>query len=230
MFDLNSVPNDLVEDHEKADFISKEIKKQYSELSKLAKTTAEHEIQIGQMFIALKQVVRKKGKTWNAHVEKKFPYMNIRTVQRWMKLAKAVDVESHPGLAYAGQTRLLTLANLAKREGSEIHAFLKDSEIDLDFNTKNRKEVGNFRDKIDALIKEQNPSPKKRAKTSANALINRLLKAAKELTRKLDDTVDGEEDTEAVDKKTLENSIEEVEELLEQLKKIKARLYGKRKK
>ena len=154
--------------------------------------------------------------------------MNIRTAQRWMKLAKAVDIESQPSLAYAGQTRLLTLANLAKRNKSEVHAFLKDNGVSLDFKKKKKADVRKFRDEIDALTKKQSQGPQKGAKTTANNIINRLLKTAKELSQMLDDTADDEEVTESVDKKTLENSIDEFEELLEQLKQLRKRFNGKR--
>jgi hypothetical protein len=228
MFTIDSIPDNFVKDDEKEKFIKKQIKKKYSELNKLAQTATELEITVGQMLNTLKQVVRKNEKKWKRYVEKNFPYLSIRTVQRWMKLAKTVDIENHPSLAYAGQTRLLTLANLAKRNKAEVDAFLKDGGVSLDFNTKKRPEVGKFRDKVDDLIKKHRPPKEKTA--SANSMINRLLKAAKELIQKFENDNDEEDVTESVDKNTLEHSIEEVEELLQMLKQIKKRFGGRRNK
>ena len=154
MFTIDSIPDHLVEEDEKARYIKKEIKKHYSELTKQTKTVTEIESKIGERFNTLKEVVKKSGNKWTEYIEDNFSYINIRTAQRWMKLAKAVDIENHPSLAYAGQTRLLTLANLAKRNKAEVDAFLKDGGVSLDFNTKKRPEVGKFRDKVDDLIKK----------------------------------------------------------------------------
>ena len=173
MFTIDSIPGDLVEDDDKEKFIKREIKEKFSELNKLAKTTTELEIRIGELFNTLKQVVKKNDKKWKKYIENNFRYMNIRTVQRWMKLAQTVDFENHPSLAYAGQTRLLALANLAKKDKSEIHAFLKDSGVSLDFETEKRVDVGKFRDKVDGLIKKH--SPKKKVKNTTSAIINRFL-------------------------------------------------------
>lgn len=231
MFTIDSIPNKFVKDDEKEQFIKEKIKKKYSELNKLAKTATEHEINIGQMLNILKEVVRKNGKKWQKYIENNFPYMNIRTVQRWTKLAETVDVESHPGLAYAGQTRLLSLANLAKKNDSEVHAFLKGSGVSLNFDTKKRVDVGKFRDKVDGLIKKHSPPKEATASansTSANSMINRLLKVTKELSQKLENTVTDKKVTELVDENVLDKSINEVEELLEQLKQIRKELNGKR--
>jgi len=182
MFTIDSIPDDLVENDDKEQFIKKKIEKKYSELNKLAKTATELEIKLGQMLNTLKEVVRKDGKKWKRYVAKNFPYMSIRTVQRWMKLAKAVDIESHPSLAYVGQTRLLTLANLAKRNKVEVDAFLKDGGVSLNFKKKKKADVGKFRNKVDALIKKKRT--KKKVEHTTDAIINRFLKTASSSKRK----------------------------------------------
>jgi hypothetical protein len=155
MSTIDNIPKDLVKDDEKTQFIEKEISEMYCEFNKQVKTTTELELKIGQMLNTLKQVVKNNGMTWKEYKENNLSYINIITIQCWMKLAKVVDIESYPNLAYAGRNRLLTLARVAKKNNSEIHSFLKKKRISPNFRTTKKDAVRIFRDKVDALIEKQ---------------------------------------------------------------------------
>ena len=125
------------------------------------KTATEIQCKIGSMFIVLKGILNKKKHKWPEYIKENFPYINIRTVQRYMKLAKSFNPEDDKTLAVAGQTRLLSLANKAKQEEQDVADFLEDKKIDLDFDPEDPTAVSEFREKIDEVLNKKKKPAKK---------------------------------------------------------------------
>lgn len=223
MFTTDNIPKDYESDSDKEKYCKGKIKEKYGELNKGCKTVTEIQIELGQLFITLKGVVREDGKKWKTYVNKNFRYITIRTVQRWMKLGKEVDIDNYPRLSYAGQTRLLALANIAKKESTEIHSLLKDNGISLEFKPKKASELRSFKDEIDKLIKQYRGRAKTR--TSATKIFKRLSNATKDLSRELD----FDDASETISKDDIDKSIEELEDLLEQLEELREEMKSSKK-
>ena len=102
-------------------------------------TFSVYAIQQGKLLIALKHLVKKCGSTWETWAAVNLAFMNQRTRQSFMQLAKTPGIESH---TYLGKERLILLSNVTKgMEGDDpIGELLRKhnlhpdptAEIDLD--------------------------------------------------------------------------------------------------
>jgi hypothetical protein len=225
-FTLEELPEGLGSKKEKEKYIQKEIKKAVKEFNLNGKSSTELEYRIGSMFIVLKKVVKKDGDEWETYREDKFPYLNKRTVQRYMRLANKYDLHTYPMLSFAGQTRLLDLLSIVPKKES-IADFLNDNGIGINREPKHPNEVTNFKNKIDDLIKSKKEENKKPRPPSVSASLNRI----KDTTKKYDEVYKlAKEDNDLlkpVSLSELKQTIELVENLLKQLKRHRKQVAGK---
>jgi hypothetical protein len=226
MFTTDSIPEKYKSDKRKEKFVVQKIEGVHGKINKAAKNVTEYAGKMGQMFIVLKAVTKKEGDAWEEYVEKKFPYLNIRTIQRRMKLARHVDLQKYRNLGFAGQTRLLNLINFAEKKKKEVHSILKLEDIALEFNRKDPTEVKNFRDEIDLLIQQSKPKGKK--SQGITGIIRALSKTSMNWCAKLESVGNNGLARKSVNKTELEEGIKKLEDLLKQLKRLKKLLGGKK--
>lgn len=224
-FTLEDLPEELGSKKEKADYIRKEIKKAANDLNSSGKASTEMDVRIGSLFNVLKKVVKKKKAEWTSYVEERFPYLNIRTIQRQMKLAKGVNLDKRPKLSFAGQTRLLALMRCVPKKG-EVGDFLKERNFDLDFDVKKPKAVNEFQKEIDELIQNEKPS-KKPPKVSISTSLSRVNLAAEKCKEVIKLAKEDKNLLKPVKPDVVSRTIKGIERLLEQLKKMRKRIAGK---
>jgi len=144
-----------------------------------------------------------------------------------MALARSLGpiLEKYDTLSWAGQTRLLQLAKLAKKRGEDVGDLLEDHQVSLDFNPKKWKQVKAFHDEIDKLLKEVKPPEGKKEK-GLKATVLRMKKEAATWTSKLKASKDDEGLLDGIEPEAIDETIDEFEKLLKQLNKAKKRITG----
>jgi hypothetical protein len=218
---------------QKAARLIKKIEIKYSEYVEIETSAAERAIRLGSLLIELKEIVKMdKRIKWTSFIRKKLPFLSIRTIQRYMKMSKKVDLESCPALAYLGQVRLCELIKLTDKENT-VNDFLEDKgiETEIDFDDENaissfRKDVDNLLGDVDGRDSErENPSEGKSLKSpknspkdrSGNDLLTEFNNSSKALGEHIDSIIDDEDLLSKIDE-------DWVDDLLEKLKELKERL------
>jgi hypothetical protein len=146
----------------KIDHLKGEIKETTKLFNKAGKASVETAVRLGSMLIILKELVKgQKKKNWEKYLDSNSP-VNKRTAQRCMNLAKTLGdvLQKNVKLSWAGKTRLLELARLAKSQETTVESLLDENNIDLDFNSKKLKEVKAFNYQVDSLIGALKPKKK----------------------------------------------------------------------
>jgi len=145
---------------DKIDFLFKKIRLALSEFEGIEKAGAEQAILIGHWCSLMKKVVKKSKKgRWQKFIKDRFPSLPIRTVQRYMKIARKVDPKEYPALAFLGKTRLYDLAALAGKEG-KMADLLHENNIDLDIDLTEQDQIHSLKSKVDELLdQEKTPAP-----------------------------------------------------------------------
>ena len=125
---------------------------QYSEYVELETSAAERAIRLGSLLIELKEIIKmEKGINWTKFIKKKVPFISIRTIQRYMKMSKKVDLESCPALAYLGQVRLCEVIKLTDKE-TTVNDFLEYKGIETEIDFEDENAISSFRKDVDKLL------------------------------------------------------------------------------
>jgi hypothetical protein len=218
-FSVDDIPKECKDNKTKAKYVRKQIEKACKKLDGAEKTATEIQCKIGSMFVVLKGVLNKKKHVWPEYIKDKFPYINIRTVQRYMKLAKSYDSESSKTLAVAGQTRLLSLANKAKQEEQDVGDFLEDKKIDLDFDSEDPTAVSEFREKIDEVLNKKKPAKKDK---TLDQFVSKLTSAADVCFKELESAKkDDKKQFKHLKADSVDESIDMLKKVLKQLEKVR---------
>ena len=216
---------------EKVKSIKKQIEEAARELFNGGKASTELEFNLGALFNDLKKAVEKKKKEWTSYLEENFPYFTVRTIQRYMRLSKKIDLGQNPQLAFAGQTRLLDLLSCVPKK-EDIFGFLEKKEVDLEFDSRSPEAVKGFCDEIDEVIAKvwkEKKSAGGSKKPSLALSISRLHTAAISCKKVIKLAKEDSEMLRTVKAKTIDKALEgSVSKLMEQLKKIKSRLKSKK--
>jgi hypothetical protein len=109
-------------------------------------------LKLGRLFLDLKPIVRQKGGKFEDYMKRKVSYLTLRTIQRYMKLAKNVNLEKYPALKWFGQVRLYELTTIAKAK--DLGKFLETKGIDCKIQTDRKENLKVLMDKIDVLIEK----------------------------------------------------------------------------
>ena len=211
---------------EKIKKIKKQIEETAQELFTSGKASTELEFNLGDLFNDLKKAVKKKKKEWAAYLEENFPYFTVRTIQRYMRLNKKIDLGQNPQLAFAGQTRLLDLLSCVPKN-EDVFDFLKTNRVDLKFDPRSPEAVNGFCDEIDkviAKVRKEKKSAGGSKKPSLAQSISRIQTAAISCRQVIKLAKEDAGMLQTVKAKTIDKAIENVGKLMEQLKKIKSRL------
>jgi hypothetical protein len=162
--------------------------------SRRDKKSIEDAIKDGQRLIYAEKILTRNGKTKRCNLGKflrKNSVLKPRTIQRYIQLAKNVDLKKYPNLAYVGQANLLRLIQLGK--GKTPARVLADNGVNIEFDGEDVKARKKFRSKTADLIEqltaeqrkskeEEKPSSKEPGEGLAKMLrkMDQLLKQPKE--------------------------------------------------
>ena len=115
----------------------------------------------GLNFIGLKTLSQTKGKTrsFGKYNKETFPHLLPRTIQRYMKLAKHVALDTYPVLSVLSQNKLSTLTSLSKE--NDIGEYLVNNNFDLDFDPTNFEEATIFIGQVNSFIALNKTSTKR---------------------------------------------------------------------
>ena len=143
-----------------------------------------------------------------------------------MNLAKNLGsvLEENSKLSWAGQTRLLQLARLAKAKGASVESLLRKNEVFLDFDPKNSKEIKKFHDEIENLTKEVKPVKKEK---SIKQTILQMKKVVGNCATELKTAKDDSDFLNGIKPGTIQKAIKKVEKLLKQLQKAEKLIAGR---
>lgn len=207
--------------------VIKEINQLHSSLEVSARRSVHLAQQLGRSLVELKRLTKLSGKKWESYRDEIFPYLNSKSAQRYMNLAKLPDLEANPSLAAAGEIRLLDLARATKNQ--DIDDVLKDHQISTEFDVESIDDVKSFRDDIDSLIEKSSPASRKKP-LGIKILLLRLLNSSSSLLAELKKIKKDKTQLKQADPAGLDKAIEtftEVCEVLEQLRKRVRRLANK---
>jgi hypothetical protein len=148
-------------------------------------------IELGQHLNDLKEErkTRKTKQSWTKYIEEEMPWLNKRRAQRAMKAAKAIDIESCPGLATLSQRKISALASIAKDK--PVVEMLSENNIDCDFSLKDQKEVKDFEGDIDNLVNKLREEKKGQKKPLY--ILKRLPKSVESLQRNFSEIADNQD-------------------------------------
>ena len=109
---------------------------------------------IGELLIALKQLLKSEHSklTLKEYLKKDIPYITLRTSQRFMRLALNIEKEDAKVLCMLGQTNLLQLITLAKKNETSVTQYLQDSDIQIPEDTEDFDEIQEFKKDVDELL------------------------------------------------------------------------------
>jgi hypothetical protein len=228
VFKLEDVPDEHETEEQQITYLQGEIKETAKDFNKEGKAAVESAVRLGCMLNVLKELVngQKKG-SWEKYRDTELTYVNKRTGQRCMALARSLGpvLEKSAKLSWAGKTRLLKLAKLAKKLGKDVGDLLEDSEVALDFDHKKVKKVKAFHDQIDKLLKEVK-APKEKKEKGLKATVLRMKKAATTWAEDLKASKSDGDLLDGIKPETIQETIHKFEKLLNQLSKAKKRITG----
>jgi hypothetical protein len=122
------------------------------------KKSVEGAIKDGLDLIKAEEILFGNGQSkrgsWGQYLKKLDSPLESRTIQRYIQLAKNVDLEKHPTLAYLGQANLLKLIQLGK--GKKPTKVLYDGDVDIEFDAEDGEARKQFQSKIKELISKLN--------------------------------------------------------------------------
>ena len=228
VFSLSDISDEHGTKEEQINYLQKEIKEAAKDFNKEGKASVESAVRLGSMLNVLKDLVKgqKKG-SWEKYRDSELTSVNKRTGQRCMYLARSLGpiLEKSAKLSWAGKTRLLELAKLGKKLGKNVEDLLEDHQVSLDFDHKKVKKVKAFHDQIDKLLEEVKP-PKGKKEKGLKATVLRMKKEAATWTSKLKASKDDEGLLDGIEPEAIDETIDEFEKLLKQLKRAKERIPG----
>lgn len=85
------------------------------------------EVQLGEYFLILEKVIKKdadRSKGFKYYLKKRFRYLTLPTVKKWMKLRRHVDLEEYPRLSYIPSEDLCELIDSLNVDN--VGSFLED--------------------------------------------------------------------------------------------------------
>lgn len=138
---------------------TQEIKDTEAQLSKNRAFNTKAAIKQGRNFIGLKKLLKKKKINFQAYNKKNFPHLLPETIQRYMKLAKYVDLKAFPTLSILSQNQLKLL--IIHNNKTDVGEYLEGNDFNLDFDPKDLKKSADFKTKVDDLIKYKKKPEKK---------------------------------------------------------------------
>jgi hypothetical protein len=119
---------------EKINYLTEYINEKSEVRFPLIRRTTESIISTGRALITFRKVSKGEGKKWPTEFKRHLPHLAIRTAQRYMKLAKNIDLNRYPALIFLLQSQLYELAKLAGNDISFVNLF-ENYGIDIYENT-----------------------------------------------------------------------------------------------
>ena len=132
--------------------ILQEIENKHKNLMQGRMNALQISLKLGNLFLDLKQIVKEKGDNFEDYIQRHVTYITLRTVQRYMKIAKSVDLEKYPALKWVGQVRLYELITIAKAK--DVGKFLETKGIDCKIQRDRKEDLKILMDKMDVLIEK----------------------------------------------------------------------------
>jgi hypothetical protein len=143
---------------------------------KMDRSSTKSAISLGQKLLDGKKLVReiyhrKKG-VWAQFRKEYFGDIGTRTSQRYMKLARHIDIDRYPRLAYLQQATLYRLIKFAKYEKSGVGEILIQNKIRVKGKPghEDQEELANFKKKAAALVTQKLQKGMKRDKFKRPAI------------------------------------------------------------
>jgi len=215
-------PKEVKSTEEKIDYLGDQVKEFYGELLESEKTSTGRAHQLGRFLEELKGQLKKSGANFHDFLGEKFPYITVRTAQRYMELAKKIDLDSYPTIGTAGLVRLKKLMDVVGKRGSIVD-LLNDNKIGLNFSIDDAKAVRKFKNEVDDLLnkspKEKKGKGKKNSKKSEPSFES-LSRRVSSFLDSLKALMENKVEIQNVEAKVLNQMINFTAEALEKLKKI----------
>ena len=100
----------------------------------------------GHLLLAIKTILKSEKKvSFAKYALEKLPFIAKKRRQRYMAIAKKVNLADYPNLAFLGQARLLQLSAIAKKDS--INRFLGENDIDLKFDATKMGAIDRFKER-----------------------------------------------------------------------------------
>ncbi len=189
---------------------TKSIRDIYDQSCETLRTSTDQLYRMGQKLQLLKDALIEIGQPFGKFIKNEIPYLNIRTAERYMRLAKKGKIDEYPSLAHAGIVRLLELDRISG--DYSVDKFLKNNKIEIFYNTKDKAEVREFLMDIDKLINKHKVKPINKDTNDHASLIKDFADSLSTFIDTLKMICDGEDVSEQIDGSILDETIEKFEE------------------
>jgi len=136
----------------KLNYIGKKIDRRYDKVQRSGATATRWKVEMGEYFINAKKIVKEHKGKWEYHLARRFSYIGQRTVERCMDLARHVDLEKYPALAFLSQECLTDIITYRKK--SSVGAVLKKHGVDASRSLDGRDSIGIFKKEAEAVLEK----------------------------------------------------------------------------
>lgn len=159
-----------------AEMLLQNLEEVYSQSVKFEKDSFRRLIHAGEIAYKIKGEI-KHGDFMNV-ISEKIPAINIRDLQRAMKLSLSYDFSTHDHLFKVHRSHL---EEIVKKAGdTDIKDFLEENGVNLDFDPDQEKELQNFLEKMKNLGKKQTNSKKENKKNPQESDIKKVKSESKQ--------------------------------------------------
>jgi hypothetical protein len=145
------IPENLTTFKQQLDYTHDNFEKEYGVLNQHEVSGAKQLVICGRWLNGSKKVCKEHEMgNWIPYFEKRFSYPEVRTAQRFMKVARQVDLEETPALACLGKTALYKLTAMAEKE--DLANNLSDRGFDLKIDPKDKVAIEDLKGQLDEYI------------------------------------------------------------------------------
>ena len=141
------IPENLTTFKQQLDYTHDNFEKEHGVLNQHEVSGAKQLVICGRWLNGSKKVCKEHEMgNWIPYFEKRFSYPEVRTAQRFMKVARQVDLEDTPALACLGKTALYKLTAMAEKEDLASH--LSDRGFNLKIDPKDKVAIEDLKGQL----------------------------------------------------------------------------------
>jgi hypothetical protein len=155
------------------------------EITSRTGTLIELHIQCGKECIVLKELLKNSGGLSFTAFAERYIACSIRTLQRYMVLARHLDPKEDKKLFVLGEIRLLALIRL--KGDDSIEKYLANNDIFLNFDENDLEEIHFFKEEVQLLIDENSV----KSEVSVNKTLSNLKKSLQSYNSKVSSFIYG---------------------------------------
>jgi hypothetical protein len=145
------IPEDLTTFEQKNDYTHNQFEREHDVLNQHEVSGAKQLVICGEWLNGSKEVCKEhKMGNWKTYFEKRFSNIKVRTAQRYMRVARQVDLEEAPALACMGKTALYKLTAMAGND--DVASYLSSCGCDVKIDPNDKEAIEDMKGYLEKYI------------------------------------------------------------------------------